>query len=309
MLEDQEKEKNKDLMPVLSIIATLLPTVGAFGASSTGLRIITIVLYILIVIMVYNYQHKKTELKKNIIIAASVFEIAIVINSIFDLGITEYLGRIKSFVFAENKINVDETLENSIDEIENKITELNREVKEINKNIYSIDGYINYMQLNRNINRDEVDEIVLKIKEIASERDIYDFKTDKYFVELYYKMSLSHYSWYYSNILKAFEEYGIEVDKLGIDEHVLLTWDIHMLCNMINMKEKNLPNLKSDDVVEDTYYQFNDNRMNTEKYSDDLDYGSWSKPYRDMTGAEINESLNFAIENMCEKIMMNFSDN
>ena len=318
----EDKEKDKDLMPVLSIIATLLPTVVAFGASTTGLRIAAIVLYIIIAAFVYNYQHKKTELKKKVIIVASVFEMAIVISSIVDVGsFAGYLGRIKSFVFVENeadnerinKSDLDEyyaSLENSIEDIDNMIASLNEGINQTNENIYLFDDYVDYIQSKKSINRNEVEEIVLKIEEITSANDdyIYNFRTDRYFVQLYYKMFLAENPWYYCNILEAFEEYGIDVDNLEIDEHVLLTWDIHLLYNTFNMKERNIPNLNSDNIIDCVVHNYNDNRMNTEKYSDAFNYAGWCKSYENKTGDQINGDLNIAIDNLCEKIIMNCSN-
>ena len=287
-----------------TIMATFFATILSTCVPNTLLQILFIILFMLGCFFNISFLRNRKKWKGFIILFACIIDILLFIFSVINSGsVIGCWGKIKNF-FGETKSEsiTNSDLKDYYEDLNEKILELNNNIEMINNNISTINNE------QENINESEVDEIIEKIKMYQEEKPytFSDIKTDLYSLELFYKMRFSNEIYYYTNIINAFEKYGINIE--GCNESTLITWDIEMLFATINMRNINIENMNSDEIIENIIFYYNDNKVSMERYSDDFDYSDWNREFNGLTGKEIDEKLNDIIIWYYKKLIKNFSE-
>lgn len=313
-----------DIKTFLIIITTLIVPILSLGIISPFIQIIFVVIYIFICFLLLSKLFAKKLKMRNILIGiATVIEVFFIIISTVNIGsVSGYLARIKSFFInsqeASNNLTVsfDESFESHFNVLSEQISKIDEKIENNNVNIERLDNNLNTFMDNTNniyftdnIDQVEIDQIVKRIDEMYNKHSnsFPDLRTDIYSLELFYKMFLSEKVYYYCNIIKAFEIFGVDTEKLELEENTLFIWDIQTLYITYNMQKKNLDNICLDKNAMGEAFKYNEYRISMQKYSDTFDYGSWRRDYEDVTAAETEEKLNEVIMNYYKKFMINFS--
>lgn len=198
-------------------------------------------------------------------------------------------------------------------EIDKSIEGMNGNITKMDENIYKLANNLGNPYIN-NVDENEVSIILQQIEkeynDYNNENDddyFLDLKLDPYLLEIFYKMYISEKPYYYCNIIKAFKEYGIDDEKINIDENDLLIWDIERLYATYNMKNSIINELGSDEIIDEKIFKYNDFRASVNRYSDTFDYGSWRRYFIERTAKDIDDILNTTIMNYYKKFIINFS--
>ncbi len=198
-------------------------------------------------------------------------------------------------------------IEQKIDSTNNNIEDLTNDMGTINGSLDLITANLENIYFNNNINDIEVNDIIGQIEKYYEKNSssFENLKTDIYSLQLFYKMFLTEDTYYYCNIIKAFQEYGVDIDKLEINEYTLVVWDIQTLFATYGMKKSNMANFSNES--QEIQFKYNDNRVNMAKYSDTFDYGNWRRNYAEYTAEEVDERLDDIIMAYYKKFIINFS--
>lgn len=165
----------------------------------------------------------------------------------------------------------------------------------------------------------EIAEVLQKIDQEYKNREasFTELKNDEQSVELFYKMFLADMPYAYCNIISAMEAYGIDCEKLSIDEKKLVVWDTEMLFVCYSIQDS----LSLDAAQDITYeanaevddkpvikYVYNQYRvLDRHRYSDTLNYNNWYWYTPNMSAKTISSQLNTRIMRYYEKLLLNFS--
>lgn len=214
--------------------------------------------------------------------------------------IAELNNEIKSL---EEKI--DALLANTQDyeNLELQMDSLGQELKALSN------GFSGYQFRSGMENLKEAEEIYEKILELveANGQVIFpDLKEDKQEVELFYKVRLVDKEYHYCNIISALEMYGVDCEKMSIDEYQLALWDIETLFIHYSMYKK-ATELEKGVALEEAVFEYNDYRISMSEYSDTFDYGRWRQNFANFTADEILDSLDKAMLKFYKKLNMNFN--
>lgn len=314
-----------DKKSFLMIIATLIVPILSLGIISPLNKVFFILIYIGICFLTLSKLFtNRLRIKNIIIIIASVFEVLFIVISAFNAGsVSNYFERIKNFfnvsqeTSSNNMILSDIGFESYFNNLNEQISRIDEKIENNKINIEKLDNNLNTIIDNpnniyftNNIDQIEIDQIVKLIdKWYNDQRDSFtDLRTDIYSLELFYKMYLSEEVYYYCNIIKAFEKFGVDVEKLELKENTLFIWDIETLFVTYNMQKKNLDNLCLDKNAMGESFDYNKYRVTMQKYSDTFDYSNWRRNYEDITAAETEEKLNNIIMMYYKKFIINFSE-
>ena len=329
----------EDYKNLISVISTLIVVIISSCIYKPIIQILFICIFILICYLLFTNLNNKKKWKQIVIGICCVFECWILIYSIASSGsISNFFYRIGDFfireeIYAELDNNSDGNLGSSaaeneqILEIKKSIESLNGNIMEIDKSIEGINGNItevdeNIYKLANNlgnpyINNADENEVSIILQQIEKEYNNYNnehdynfflnLKSDPYLLEIFYKMYISETSYYYCNIIKAFKEYGIDDEKINIDENDLLIWDIERLYATYNMKNSIINELASDEIIDEKIFMYNDFKARVNRYSDTFDYGDWRRYFTECTAKQIDNWLNTTIMNYYKKFIMNFS--
>lgn len=115
-------------------------------------------------------------------------------------------------------------------------------------------------------------------------------------VELFYKIHISIHYYKYSNILIAFNKYGIKCEDLSITEGILELWDIENLY-IYNQIYENIDN------SEEKVYLFKDYKMDPIDKCDYKEYGFGY--YQNETYDEISKDISERIKSFIRKMRRN----
>lgn len=130
-----------------------------------------------------------------------------------------------------------------------------------------------------------------------------DLQTDRKEIEIFYKMKISIEPYYYSDIIKAFEEKGINFKKFSIDEKVLMCWDTQMLYANYQMQKEIKKDLNKNITYDKKLLRFNDYKIT----QDILDYGAWQTNYSGSTAEEAYNGFDKTIMAYYNKFSMNLT--
>ncbi len=305
--ESREKRdsimKREDWSIVIPVIATLVSAILSEVISNIIIKMIFIICIVADSIIFLSYQNNKSKWKKNLIIILSginflILFIVPVINSSPMIYITHLMEYFES---DSKKTEIEESTIN----INSDLTEIKDRVNEISDNVEA------YSFLKSKDDPEEVIEITEKIEEVINDYSEYfpDLETSKQKVQLLYKIKLGTDEYYYCNIIRAFEAYGIDCEEMEIDEYKLLLWDIERLYAIYNMKKSIQGDLAEGVFYEEKEFLYDDFRMNMSKHSDIFDYEGWRLTYVDKTAEEVNDYLDVYITNYYKKFSLNFREN
>ena len=271
--------------------------------------------------------------KKILIVICCVTETLIIIASIVSIGsISSFFRHMKNFfVYEQTSANGTLTdsiapasassdysqqlaeLKESIEGLDNRVSGIDQSIVEMDASLDVFTNDLKHLYINDSIDDVEVEEILQKINEKYDNYtgDVFlSLRTDPYAFELFYKMYLSKEPYYYCNLISAFEKYGVDFDKLDIDVHDLITWDIEVLFMHDNIKNyiDNELDFHSEDVIDDISFYYKDFKINMQRYSDTFDYDSWNLHYEGYTAKELDEKMETRIMNYYKKFIINFQD-
>lgn len=153
---------------------------------------------------------------------------------------------------------------------------------------------------------EEIYQKILELVKINGEVIFPDLKDDKQEVELFYKVRLTDKEYHYCNIISALEMYGVDCEKMSIDEYQLVLWDIETLFIHYSMYKK-AAELEKGVTFEEAIYEYNDYRISMSEYSDTFDYSGWRQNFPNRTADEILDSLDNAILKFYKKLNLNFN--
>lgn len=145
--------------------------------------------------------------------------------------------------------------------------------------------------------------------ETIEEKDRVDFDdlgTDRNQVELFYKIKISEGNYFYCNMIRAMEDYGIDCEGMGIDEHVLFGWDVDRLFALYDMRKGMESKLAEEELIEEWAEDYNDHRASVSGSSDVFDYGGWNRNYKDRNVRYIVNDLERTLVNYFTKFHKNF---
>lgn len=203
----------------------------------------------------------------------------------------------------EEKIDVLLADAQEYEDLELQMDSLGKELKALS------DGFSEYQFWSGMENQEEAEEIYQKILELVKVdgNDIFpDLKEDKREVELFYKVRLTDKEYHYCNIISALEMYGVDCEKLAIDEYQLALWDIETLFIHYSMYKK-AAELEKGVTFEEVTFKYNDYRISMSEYSDTFDYGGWRQHFPNYTADEILASMDRAILRFYKKLNLNFN--
>ena len=316
--------KKDDWKNFLMIIATLIVSIISLGTFSVFSQIIFIIIFLLICFLAFSYLNRKSNIKKIFLGLLCSVEIIILAISIFtnNGSFVNFCNRIKNFFVSSQEVSSENVIVSDIDfepyfnDFNEKMENFEKNIKSTNENMEKLDNDLNFIannlesiNFNKNINEVEIDKIIKEIEDTCEKySDFADVKNDIYSLELLYKIWISEEPYYYCNILEAFDRFGINVDKLDIDENTLFVWDIEILYARYNIKQEILRISSLDENAIGGIYEYNDNRVTMQKYSDTFDYGGWEIDYNDSTAKECDEKLNNLILSYYKKLIINFSE-
>ncbi len=295
--------KREDWGIVVTVIVTLISAILSEVISNVIIKMIFIICIVADCIFVLSYQNNKSKWKKNLIIILSGINLLIlfivpVIKSSPMIYITHLIDYFES---DSKKTEIDE----STVIIYSDLTEIKDRMNEMSDNVES------YNFLKSKYDPEEVKEITEKIEKALEEYpdNFLDLETSKQKVQLLYKIRLGADEYYYCNIIRAFEAYGIDCEEMSIDEHKLLLWDVERLYAIYNMKKSIQDDLAKGEFYEKKEFPYDDFRMDMSKHSDIFDYEGWRITYENQTAEEVNDSLDINITNYYKKFSLNFRDN
>lgn len=133
-----------------------------------------------------------------------------------------------------------------------------------------------------------------------------DLGTDRKQVELFYKIKISEGNYFYCNMIRAMEDYGIDCEGMGIDEHVLFGWDVDRLFALYDMRKGMESRLTEEELTEEWAEDYNDHRASVSGSSDVFDYGGWNRNYKDRNVRYIVNDLERTLVNYFTKFHKNF---
>lgn len=145
--------------------------------------------------------------------------------------------------------------------------------------------------------------------ETIEEKDRVDFDdlgTDRNQVELFYKIKISEGNYFYCNMIRAMEDYGIDCEGMGIDEHVLFGWDVDRLFALYDMRKGMELRLTEEELIEEWAEDYNNHRASVSGSSDVFDYGGWNRNYKDRNVRYIVNDLERTLVNYFTKFHKNF---
>lgn len=316
--------KKEDWKNYLMIIASFIVAIISSGTFNLFVQILFIITFLIICYFAFSYLNNKSNTKKIFLIFAIVIEITILFFSIFinNGSFIDFCKRMTSFFVSSQETSNDNIIISDIDFesyfniIDEKLEYIDQKVESATSNIekldYNLAFFTNNLEdfhFNNNINETEVDNIVQEIEQYYREYSNYfpDLRTDIYSLELMYKLFISNELYYYCNILRAFEKFGIDIEVFGLNTNTLFIWDIETLYITYNMQKQNLKNMYLDENAMGQSLFYNDYRVTMQKYSDTFDYGNWSRNYMDDTADAAERKLNKAIDNYYKKFIINFS--
>lgn len=158
---------------------------------------------------------------------------------------------------------------------------------------------------------DEVQSVLDKLTEDEEfiSTNFPNIKSNRDDAMLCYKMRLYELICHYSSILRAFEEYGIDCNALGIDQYTLIRWDLEKLYAFYSMKQELEADLPDNIFYSSKPLLFNDHRVSMNEYSDIYDYGDWRIIYENISAQEYEERLDERIMIFYKRFHLNFSMN
>ncbi len=292
----------------------MVPTLS-LGAPNQGLKVLFLVIYFLGVVTLYWKPTQKVQLRKTLLGILSFLEIGIICIFVITMGsLGNYIAHIKDFFVYEQNNNVTPALSvdaqgsnDNLNEINIQLQEINEKLNPINNEIVALsENFKSYSFIQDKQNENEINIIYERIENYVKERDTFsELKTNKYQIELFYKMFFSDEPYYYCNILTAFERYGINYRNFGITQSTLITWDLDILFITYKMKEENNKDLGTEEIKNKKFY-YNDYRVSMNEYSDTFDYARWNRS--DETPEAFNRVLDSLIKDFYKKFKMNFSE-
>ena len=311
--------KNRNIDIIITAMITLISTVISDAIPNPVLRIIFICCFMTGIISFLIYSEHND--KKKIIFPGICGAVALVIlftSALQEKGtINDYATHVKNFFLNEkDEQDINQTYYQTLSSINKNITNLAvradnagvyiPEIDKMNDEILKLSSDIDTYRLCEK--KEDQKQIANILAEIQKEEDFPELMFNKKQIELFYKMRITEEPYYYINIIKAFEAYGIDCENWGIDEYTLVLWDTEHLFALYNMR-KDLEN----EMEEDTFYEewkayYNDYKAVTPEYRDNFDYMDWNYSITKKNVSEIMEKLNDRIMKCYVKLNMNFRD-
>ncbi|MEZ3504274.1 MAG: hypothetical protein K1W25_12620 [Lachnospiraceae bacterium] len=313
--------KKEDYRDIFSVVAGLLTAVLSVNVQNAFMKITFIICYVVGYILFLKYLKDGVKWKKYIFVVLFAADGAILAISFVNVGsLKNYIIRLGEFFESEQEQEKEERADGGgSEEIAGWALETNQRIAAMNENLTAVNENISqlsddveaYQFIRSKEDQTEIDKVVQVIRDKYNDNSSYfpDLKTNKHDVELFYKMQLSEEAYYYCNIIKALEAYGIDCGQMSVNEYDLMLWDIEVLYAKYNMKESIQENLNKDISYEEKVFRYDDFKISMSEYSDILNYDDWRYTPKNVTAEEINELLNGRIMNYYTKFHMNFSEN
>lgn len=304
--------KESDKKNIIIILATLVTSILSLGIFNLLFQLIFIIIFVIICCLGFSYINNKSNIKRNFLILSCAAEVIILCFSISNQGsfFSFYKQITNFFVASHEKSDFDfNEFGNQLKNIDEKIDDTKDNIQNIDNNLNSITYNLDKIHYNQNIDEVESADILKLIKDRFKEYSdrFPTLITDIYSIELFYKAFISESPYYYCNILDAFNNYGINTDKLGINENTLFIWDIEKLYMTYNMKTSIANELESDKIFDIKIFKYNEYKVKLNRFSDTFDYGDWQKYFTDKTPKQIDDLMNKSIMTLYKKFVINFS--
>ncbi len=311
--------KKEDYRDIFSVMAGLLTAVLSVNVQNAFMKITFIICYVVGYILFLKYLKDRVKWKKYIFVVLFAADGAILAISFVNVGsLKNYIIKLGEFFESEQEKEEradgggSEEIAGWALETNQRIAAMNENLTAVNENISQLSDDVEAYQFIRSKeDQTEIDKIVQVIKDKHEETagSFPDLKTDRREVELFYKMRLSEEAYYYCNIIKALEAYGIDCGQMSVNEYDLMLWDTEKLYARYNMKESIQQDLNKDVFYEEKYFSYNDFKINMSEHSDILNYEDWRYEIENKTAEEASQSLDRKIMNYYIKFHMNFSEN
>lgn len=326
-IEDMNKKNDMaDINILLSNLTLLLSTVMSGLIPNALMKFVFIGCYMSGIIFYMKTTEGNPQKKsKNLSIFFTVAAVLILVTSTIyhKMSFGDYVAQIASFFHVKEdeeeagiRANMKEieaqlgalTMENkeNLTELEERLNGVISEHLEV-----PLDGLIHEEGLHRLCKNREDAEEIQKIKEALVEmaekckKNFPELTTNGKQLELMYKMLMSSDLYGYYNIIKAFEDFGIDCDALEIDEYRLVLWDIQYVISIYQMRNSMVG--KNNEYFEELHLNFQDFKADQlDEYDDQLNYQEWYFPFSRMTSNQIVERLDVEIVDCYKKFYYNF---
>lgn len=319
--------KKEELSTALGISTGLLSTIVSDLIADRILRIIFVVSIMSGVCTFFLFYDSGNKKKKAVPGVCAVLSAVILVTAFFGNGVSagDVIWHVGNFFKARPGAQ---------DEYE----KLYQETVDANQELEEFIETVNYDSMSKNLKKIETDAAKLaesihreqSLKDKEDQKEIAaillliqehsdaaydngslafpDLKTDKEMVEFFYKMRLSEDTceYYYCNILKAMEGYGIDCEGFEIDEFTLAHWDTDILFMDYNMRKSLVMEQGENDEYEKDWPQFNDYKITIGEYSDSLDYKNWYIQFPDRKLSDMIKFRDDSILKYYNKFKRNF---
>lgn len=306
--------ESEDARVAITCIVELLTIILAEAMPNLTIKLLFIVFVSVEIVLYFKYKNIQSIKDKMPMYIIGCIIVIMLLISIVDTDSFTGFVQIKEFFSSEPSETVDyiSIIEGQNDEIDQKIKEVNDKMADsINAFKEVSNDFSRYGFLYAKENQQEIETILQKMIDINNENsDAFpNLKTNKHEIELFYKGKLTEEPYFYCNIIKAFEAYGINCKELSIDEYVLMLWDTQCLYIIYSMKKDLEDDLKSNTFFDERSFDYNDYKINMNENSDTFDYEDWRYTYTNKTAKEISKEMSNIIINYYKKFSMNFRDN
>lgn len=281
----------KDFVNWMTISITCLVAMISDNYFDHKTRMVFLIIVIILCGLIISWYDNKTNIKRNIIVILSIGAVFMISLPIVKDPALAALNVITSF--NTKPLVSSEELEKTVQKIDYIYRYLDimtneQRIKEL---------------INENFDNDEVRRILKK----CEEWEAFPSNINSRGIEFFYKMQVSHETVYYGNVIRAFNEFGIDCSELNIDESKLLIWDLEYLYCVISMRSQLNADYEKGIKYNDISFLFNENKLNLQNYIDLCDYGSWRYNFSNYTFEEVYSELSYVIGIIYNKIKINLA--
>ncbi len=315
-----KKEKNGtfDKSIVIPNLTLLVSAVISVSIPNGWLQILFIICYTASVFFFSEGKEINNAKKYRLFLAAAAAVIFIASGLYYDMSLKDCISQMTA-VFNIGDEDQTDGMKVNRKELETQLTQLNENYKDHLKELETylersldhrlevpLDSLVHdkelYRQYKSREDPQEIKQVLEEIAEFKKEQKDTDLETNVKRIELMYKMRLSSRLFYYINVIKAFEDFGIDCEAFEIDEYRLALWDMQYIFSIYQMR-KSLDNKEDNESYETLELFFQDG---LDEYDDQLNYGNWNKTFTNETNKEVKHQLDQGALYCYKKIYRNF---
>lgn len=324
--------KKDDLLNMLPILVGLLGTIVSDLIADRVFRVLFVLAVMTGIAAFFVYDGRDEKKKKGVSGMCGGVAVVILFLSLWGNGITadDFVGHLLQFIGARAEEST------AAEDCFQQAADANRVIESMLASAGQDSGYLQRLgeigtevsQLSETVQKEqwwesredqkEIDQIlsviekgVAKTQNDNSDKLLYpDPRLDIRSAQLFYKLWISKEAGAvgYYNMVKAMEGYGIDCERLEIDEYTLICWDVDRLFATYNMRKRALQELEADTLYEERYFYYRKDKAATEEYQDHFDYRDWRRYFTDRKGGEIFAFFDGDIYGYYDRFYANFGD-